>query len=218
MPNKIAASGESKMISKNLFDLDLYVRYFREKKLASILCQWLLYSFAFAVFTSGFALFAERQFSTPAQHFGVKQVGFVLCYLGFLGMVLPVALTGRLIKILGDHRTVQLSLLSLMLGYGMLGFVHGKFGLIISCTLSSFGGGMLRPVLTSIITKCAPKSEQGAVLGVSQSLMSLAQILGPLVSGALIDRNLLVAWSLVAGAFCLAGLAFSARMGKLMHA
>ncbi|HEY9684490.1 MAG TPA: MFS transporter [Oculatellaceae cyanobacterium] len=218
MPNRRFAVDESKLASKKIFDLELYVRYFKEKKLASILYQWLLYSMAFAVFTSGFALFAERQFSTPNHHFGVKEVGFVLCYVGFLGMILPVTLTGRLIRVLGDHKTVQLSLASLMVGYGMLGFVHGTFGLLVSCTLSSFGGGMLRPVLTSVITKCAPRTEQGAVLGVSQSLMSLAQILGPLFSGALIDRNMLVAWSFLAGAFCLAGLAFSAKHGKTMHA
>jgi DHA1 family tetracycline resistance protein-like MFS transporter len=216
MPNK-TSSADGVKASAKLLDLDLYLRYFRDKKLASTLCQWLLYSLAFAVFTSGFALFAERQFSTPNHHFGVKEVGFVLCYVGFLGMILPVTLTGRLIRVLGDHKTVQLSLASLMVGYGMLGFVHGTVGLIVSCTLTSFGGGMLRPVLTSVITKCAPKSEQGAVLGVTQSLMSLAQILGPLLSGALIDRSMLLSWSLLAAAFCVAGLAFSARCGELMH-
>ena len=218
MPNKPKVVGEAKMSSSKVFDLELYVRYFKDPKLAGILYQWLLYSLAFAVFTSGFALFAERQFSTPGHHFGVKQVGFVLCYVGFLSMTLPVTLTGKLTKILGDHRTVQLSLLSLMIGYGMLGFVHGTLGVIVSCTFSAFGGGMLRPVLTSVITKCAPRSEQGVVLGVSQSLMSLAQILAPLVSGALIDRELLVAWSLLAGLLCLAGLAFSIKVGKVMHA
>ncbi|MFX5366556.1 hypothetical protein ABTD05_19610, partial [Acinetobacter baumannii] len=84
MPDKQFQSDSSKLVSSKLFDLDLYVRYFKEPKLAGILYQWLLYSLAFAVFTSGFALFAERQFSTVGHHFGVKQVGFVLCYVGLL--------------------------------------------------------------------------------------------------------------------------------------
>ena len=131
---------------------------------------------------------------------------------------MPVTIIGRLTKAIGDHRTVQLGLLSLLIGYGMLGFVHGITGIIISCTFSAFGGGTLRPVLTSVITKCAPRSEQGAVLGISQSLMSLAQVIAPMASGALIDRNMLLAWSLLAGALCLVGLAFSAKVGKMVHA
>ena len=88
MPDRKSVPDKSHLASKSFFDGALYLRYFKDPKLSAILCQWLLYSLAFAVFTSGFALFAERQFSTPGHHFGVKQVGFVLCYVGFLGMVL----------------------------------------------------------------------------------------------------------------------------------
>lgn len=158
---------QHRQASTKLFDLSNYTRYFQEKKLADALYQWLLYSLAFAVFTSGFALFAERQFSQPEHnyHFGVRQVGFVLSYVGFLGIVLPPLLTQRLIKKLGDYHTVQLSLFSLMLGYGMLAMVHGMFGLVVSCTFASFGGGMLRPVLTTIITKRASRARARSRFG-----------------------------------------------------
>ncbi len=211
MPSKAKhLKDEHRRNSSKLFDLSIYGKFFRQPFLAESLYQWLLYSFAFAVFTSGFALFAERQYShLPEYHFGVRQVGYVLSYVGFLGIILPATLTGPLTKKLGDHRTVQISLLSLMIGYGMLAFTHGIIGLAISCTFSSFGGSMARPVLTSVITKYAPRSEQGAVLGVTQSLMSLAQIISPLISGLLIGHDWLAAWSLLAGAFCALGLAFS---------
>jgi DHA1 family tetracycline resistance protein-like MFS transporter len=209
---------EHKRTSTKLFALSNYTRYFKERQLADILVQWLIYSLAFAVFTSGFALFAERQFSTPQAHFGVLQVSYVLSYVGFLGIILPPLLTQRLMKNLGDYKTVQLSIFSLMLGYGMLAFVHEMVGLTISCTLSSFGGGMLRPVLTTIITKRAPKGEQGAVLGISQSLMSLAQIVAPLVSGLLIDKAMLMQWSLLAGGLCASALLFSFRLRQTEQA
>jgi MFS family permease len=218
MPDGKNKVEENSLASRKILDMDLYVRYFKAPKLSAILCLWLLYALAFAVFTSGFALFAERQFSTPGHHFGVKQVGFVLCYVGFLGMILPVAFTGRLTRSLGDHRTVQLGLICLMVGYGMLGFTHGIIGIVISCTLTAFGGGIVRPVLTSMITKCAPRSEQGAVLGISQSLMSFAQVIAPIASGVLIDHSMLIVWSLLAGVLCLVGLAFSVRVGELVKA
>jgi MFS family permease len=100
----------------------------------------------------------------------------------------------------------------------MLGFTHGIIGIVISCTLTAFGGGIVRPVLTSMITKCAPRSEQGAVLGISQSLMSFAQVIAPIASGVLIDHSMLIVWSLLAGVLCLVGLAFSVRVGELVKA
>jgi MFS transporter, DHA1 family, tetracycline resistance protein len=211
MPSKAKhLQEEHKKSSSKLLDLSVYGKYFREPLLAESLYQWLLYSLAFAVFTSGFALFAERQYShLPEYHFGVRQVGYVLSYVGFLGIVLPATLTGRLVKKLGEHKTMQLSLLCLMIGYGMLAFTRGIVGLAISCTFSTFGGSMLRPVLTSVITKHAPRSEQGAVLGVTQSLMSLAQVVSPLISGFLIGHEWLAAWSLLAGALCAVGFVFS---------
>ena len=39
------------------------------------------------------------------------------------------------------------------------------------------------------------RSEQGVVLGLNQSLMSIAQIVGPAIAGALIDRGWLSTWA-----------------------
>ena len=38
-------------------------------------------------------------------------------------------------------------------------------------------------------------AEQGVVLGLNQSLMSVAQIVGPAIAGALIDRGWLSTWA-----------------------
>ena len=58
------------------------------------------------------------------------------------------------------------------------------------------------------------RGEQGVVLGLNQSLMSVSQIVGPIVAGALIDRRLLTEWALLAGTVMLAGVASSVRWLK----
>ena len=63
-------------------------------------------------------------------------------------------------------------------------------------TLASFGNGVLRPSLTSLITQQVSRGEQGLVLGLNQSLLSIAQIVGPAIAGALIDRGYLTLWAL----------------------
>ena len=57
---------------------------------------------------------------------------------------------------------------------------------------------MLRPTLTSLITQNAGRHEQGVVLGLTQSLMSVAQVVAPPLGGLLIGVGLLPEWAFVA--------------------
>lgn len=50
---------------------------------------------------------------------------------------------------------------------------------------TSIGGGIVTPSINALITKRVPKTEYGAILGVSASLVSAANVLTPLVGGAL---------------------------------
>lgn len=65
----------------------------------------------------------------------------------------------------------------------------------------AFGTAVLRPALLSLVSQTISHSDQGRVMGITQSLQSTAQILAPLVSGYLIQHLLLTAWA-VAGAIC----------------
>ena len=62
--------------------------------------------------------------------------------------------------------------------------------LLVATTFSSFGTGTLRPVLTSLITKATDRGEQGVVLGLTQSLNSIAAILAPIAGGFLIGAGI----------------------------
>ena len=58
------------------------------------------------------------------------------------------------------------------------------------------GTGVLRPALTSLITQHAVARNRGDI-GADAFLMSVAQIIGPVIAGFLIDRELLTTWALV---------------------
>ena len=47
-----------------------------------------------------------------------------------------------------------------------------------------FGLGLNNPSLTSLLSRTAPEQQQGAFLGLNQSLGSLARVLGPLLGAA----------------------------------
>jgi predicted MFS family arabinose efflux permease len=97
--------------------------------------------------------------------------------------------------------------------YLLLGLIHDIGPLIAVATLASFGQGVLRPTLTSLITQNADRSEQGVVLGLNQSLMSIAQVLAPPLGGLLIGGGLLPEWAFIAALAAGLGM-FATRWGS----
>jgi predicted MFS family arabinose efflux permease len=186
-------------------DWRVYTTFFRRPVLGGLLLQFFFYIFAFSTFTSGFALFAERTFRWHGRPFGPREIGYLFAYAGLLGILLQGGLVGRLSRRFGDAALVSAGFLSLVAAYLALGLVHATSPLLAVVTVSSFGNAVLRPALTSLVTRTAGPHEQGAVLGVNQSLNSVAQILAPPLGGLLIGAGLLPVWSWVAGAACLAG-------------
>ena len=88
---------------------------------------------------------------------------------------------------------------------------------MLTGTLAAFGNGVIRPALTSLITQQAGRQEQGVVLGITQSLMSMASIVSPIVAGLLIERHLLKEWAWVAAGLAAIGVALS-REGLGLYA
>lgn len=180
-----------------LIDWGAYAQYFRRPVLGGLLAEFFLFTFAFATFTSGFALFAERRFTWHGAPFGPKEVGYVFMYSGFLGIVVQGAMRqGALVRRIGEVRLVTLGFAAAALGYALLGFSFGIAALLVAASFASFGTGVLRPALTSLITQQVSRGEQGVVLGLNQSLLSVAQIVAPAIAGALIESGHLISWAL----------------------
>lgn len=182
-----------------LLDWGSYTPFFSRPVLAGLLAQMFLFGFSFTTFTSGFALFAERTFRWNDHPFTPREIGYLFAYAGFLGIILQGGLIGRLVKRYGEPVLVAAGFTAMSLAYFLLGVIHDIGPLIVVATLASFGQGVLRPTLTSLITQNADRSEQGIVLGLNLSLMSIAQVVAPPLGGFLIGHGLLGEWAFVAG-------------------
>lgn len=182
-----------------------YRRFFKQKNLSLLLVQWLLFSFSFSTFISGFALFAERRYIWNGHPVGVREVGYIFAFTGFIGIIMQGGLVGRMVKRFGERKLIRAGFIASLLGYGAIAFTRTVGQLLWVNGFSSVGGAGLRPALTSSITQQAGRREQGVIIGLTQSLMSVAQIVAPLISGMLIDRKYLTVWALWAAV--LAGLA-----------
>jgi len=184
------------------FDVATYVAYFRRPGLGALYAQFFLFTFAFSCFTGGFALFAQRRFDWTA-----KEVGYVFAYAGFLGIILQGGLIGRLVKRFGEAPLAVAGFVAAALGYALLGATYTITMIVLVATVNGFGNGVLRPVITSLITKAVGRHEQGVALGISGSLSSLAMALAPPTGGLLLDHSWTTAWAIVPAAVATLGLA-----------
>jgi DHA1 family tetracycline resistance protein-like MFS transporter len=188
-----------------------YVEYFRKPRLAPRLFEFFAFAFSFAMFVSGLPLFVERRLTYHGMPFGPRQLGYVWAFAGFLGILLQGPQTlGRMVKRFGEKALLRMGFVGYVVGYVILAVCHSLPVLLVATVVTSIGG-LVRPTLTSLITQATSRDEQGVVLGLTQSLTSVAQICAPPLGGYLIERGLLTGWGLVASAAAAVGLALAYR-------
>jgi len=187
-----------------------YARYFRQPGLGILLLQFFTFTFSFAFFISGFPLVLERRLTWHGMPFGPEQTGYTWAYAGLLGIFLQGPGLGRLVKRFGEPALNRAGFFGYVAGYTMLAFSHSLPMLLATVTVLAMGG-LVRPTLTSLVTHTTPRGEQGTILGLTQSLMSVSQITAPPLGGLLIEHHLLTTWGLTAAAIALMGLSLAAR-------
>jgi MFS family permease len=212
-----AAAGPAAPAGRRLtvFSWAGYADYFRRPVLATLLALFFCFAFSFSLFTSGFALFAERRLHTASgAPWGVREVGYVFAYSGLLGIFLQGGLVGRAVRRFGERPLVGFGFACAGVAYVVLGQSYALPLLLVSATLTALSSSFLRAPLTAMITQQCHRDEQGVVLGLTQSITSIAQIAGPLVAGTLIGRGWLQGWSLAAALPALVAFPLWARVPR----
>ncbi len=205
------AAGDGAPAGASPFRWGPYARYFGRPGLGGRLAQYLLFALAFTFFMAGFALFAERRLSWRGRPFGPREVGFLFAYAGLVGMALQAGLVGRLVRRFGEPALIKVGFAAACVSYLAFGWVGQMPALVAVATLNSASTGLVRSTLTGLISRRAEGHEQGAVLGLTQSLNSLANVASPALGGFLIGRGWLGAWAAAPAAFMLLGWALSLR-------
>ncbi|WP_437903231.1 MFS transporter [Sorangium sp. So ce327] len=179
---------------------DAFRRYFDRPLPRRRLLEFFAFSLSFSTLIGGLALFLERRFA-----FGVKETGYLYAFSGLIGGSIQGGLIGRLAKRYGEERLALIGFSTMVVGYGLLGVAYTLPVLLALVGLAAFGAAVVRPAVTTLLTKSVGRDEQGAALGVSQSLASISQIIGPIGAGWLIEHRALAAYGLMAATFAALG-------------
>jgi len=153
------------------------IKSLQDPQLGYVLMIYFLFIVAFSIMTTSFSLFTMFRFGYDAQH-----TGYLFAYVGILAVIVQGGLIGRLVKRFGE---LWLVIVGAFLFAGSLFAVPfvgpeagGLLALLIGGGLFSIGNSLSAPSLTSLASK--------SVLGVTQSVASLARAVGPALAALLI--------------------------------
>ena len=138
---------------------------------------------AFSGFENTFALFAERQYG-----FHASTIGYIFAFVGVVLVIVQGFLVGKTVKILGEHHIVPISLAIVAIGLLMIPGTHSIPALLAANAVLAVGMGFNNPSLLALISRYTAAGDQGGVLGLTQSLNSLARIVGPMWAGFAFDH------------------------------
>ena len=160
----------------------------KQPRLAFVLIIYFLFIVAFSIMTTSFSLYTMFRFGYDATH-----TGYLFAYVGLIAVVIQGGLIGRLVKRFGELPLVIFGALCFAISLFAVPFVGpaagGLAGLLVGGGVFSMGNSLATPALTSLASKTAGPSEQGVVLGVTQSVASLARAVGPFLAAVLINSS-----------------------------
>ncbi len=150
------------------------------RDLRRLLTVYFLFYLGFSAFTGIFVVDARDRFG-----WGPQAAGLVLCYVGVVAAAVQGGLLPKLLKRFAAGRLAGTGLI--MVSIAILGVAAIRYGgeLYLTQLIFATGVGLSTPGLRSLLSLTVNDNQQGILGGLTQSCISLTELLGPLMAGRL---------------------------------
>jgi DHA1 family tetracycline resistance protein-like MFS transporter len=149
-----------------------------------VLLRQFLFVFAVVYLLADFALYLDH-----AIHQSVQSASWLLAGAGVIGGATILLAVTPLTKRFGDRFVGQLGFALLFASYALIYFVQSLNWFFPVLILWAAGAALAEPTLMALLAKRAPESERGAIMGVSDSVNSVALILAPAIGTAIVGEQ-----------------------------
>lgn len=151
-----------------------------------LILLYFIITFSFSNIFSTFQLYAE---SDSGFNFNIEQISYLFAYMGLLGAFVQGVLLRFLIKLIDEKKLLIIGNFVMAIGLATIPFSQKNLVfLLFSVLLLGIGNGLNQPLTLSLVSKFTDPDEQGGILGINQSLASLARFLGPSWGGLVYER------------------------------
>ncbi len=169
--------------------LEQWLHTLRTPRLSLLIGIYFLATFCFTCFEVTVGLLIKANFHIDTKTSLVK-VSWLIAYCGVVGfLVQSPGGIGRLVKKMGEPKLIAASLVVAAVGMGLLPFLTTWAALLVGLGIFAIGSSLTRPPVFGMISTLTLSTEQGAVMGVTQGMGSLARIAGPLFAATLFVTN-----------------------------
>jgi len=109
-----------------------------------------------------------------------RAVGFMLAGVGVASIIVQGFLVSRVVKKIGERRTMLVALVFGCIGFGVQGLAATGVVYVVGVIAMSLWG-MMTPALQAVMTRLVGPTEQGQLQGANSSLLGIANMVGPFV-------------------------------------
>lgn len=178
--------------------LEQWAHTLGQPRVGLLVIVFFLATFCFSCFESTLPLLVGDNFHLDfrTNETSASTVAYLFVYCGLIGAFVQGGAIGRLVRKLGEPKLIAVSLILTGISLGLLPFIKGNaalswkvlvqpdglpwLALLGALALLAIGSSLTRPPLFGLLSNLTPAHEQGATIGVAQSVGSLARILGPI--------------------------------------
>ncbi|VDG17921.1 MFS transporter [Lactobacillus sp.] [Lactiplantibacillus mudanjiangensis] len=153
----------------------------------------LVSSFGLQGFESIYSIYVNEVF-----HFSLSNIALVLTLNGLISLFLQVALFDTMVQRWGERHVIRFCFAAAAICTIWITQAHTKWEVIVATLVIFSAFDLLRPAITTLLTK-ASATNQGLINGLNMSLTSVGNIVGPIMSGMLLDMNYHYPYLVVAG-------------------
>ncbi len=185
MPETLDKENQKKASKESLFNFGSMVTALFTDGVGVILMVTLLATLAHTTWIIGFQTFTVDVLRLDTVKIGLLFAGAGLMSIlmqGFGLRWLVYKFESEKLLLLAGLGIASLMLAGFTLSGSLKTFSIGVFGYMI-------GFSLIQPMITSLLSQMTNSEDQGAVLGINQSYMSLGQILGPLIAGLVVSKS-----------------------------
>lgn len=144
---------------------------------------------AFFSFQATYVLWAEKAiFPTRDAAFVQQAVGYMLTFVGVVGIITQFWLVGPLVRRFGERTLIIGGSAVRSVGWGVMALLPVLPVVLLVLPLIPIGGNVTMPALLALLTYLAPTDQRGYAIGLMESIQGLGRIGGPLLAGWLFER------------------------------
>ena len=120
-------------------------------------------------------------------NFSAVEMSYLFMYIGVLQVGLQGGGITRILRKVSEEALIIIGPLLMLCGLMIIPLIRNLPLFLVTVTMMSSGVALTNTIVPSFLSKRTPQDEQGQVLGLTQSIASLARVPGPVISGVIYD-------------------------------